>query len=188
MTQKISRKYLNTIVHYHTFLPEIYIETGAREGNNLLKASELRVSPLANCAFREIESVELNDYYFSLAVERCKEISHINIVHGDSAVELPKILKKYNEPVVVFLDAHYYDDPNLTKSRFPLWDELTAMKNRDYEDIIIVDDIRVFGIERYDLGTDWVNVTFESLTNFFEGKLKFSGPIGDTFVMSKIKP
>jgi len=179
MTQKIRGRYLDAVANKHTFLPKVYIETGARTGGNLLKAS--------NYAFKAIESVELNDHYFNLAVENCKENPHITITHGDSAVELSKILKKYNEPVMAFLDAHYYDDPNLTKSRFPLWDELTALRNRDYEDVIIVDDISCFGVERYDLGTDWVNVTTENLTKFFEGKLKFAGIIGDTFVMSKAK-
>ena len=180
MTQKIRRKWLDHVVKQHTFRPEIYIETGTRTGTNLLKA--------AMFPFRAIESIELNDYYFSLAVENCKGDPRINLVHGDSAIELPKILKKYDEPVMVFLDAHYYDDPNLTKSRFPLWDELAALKERDYEDLIVVDDIRVFGTERYDLGTDWINVTYENLISFFKGKLKFAEPIGDTFVMSKIKP
>lgn len=180
MTQKIRGRWLDSLDKCHTFRPKVYIETGTRTGSNLLNA--------ANYPFRVLESIELSDRYFQTAVDNCKNEPRIILTHGDSAVELPKILKKYNEPVLAFLDAHYYDDRRITRYNFPLWDELAALKEREHEDLIVVDDIRVFGIERYDLGTDWVNVTFESLTNFFEGKLKFAGPIGDTFVMSRSKP
>lgn len=180
MTQKIRGRWLDHVLRQHTFRPEVYIETGTRTGSNLLNA--------ANYPFRVLESIELNPSYFATAVDNCKNEPRIILTQGDSAVELPRVLAKYNEPVMCFLDAHYYDNPNITRFNFPLWDELQAIKNRDYEDLIVVDDLKVFGIERYDLGTDWVNVSQQSLTDFFEGKLKFAGAIGDTFVMSKTKP
>jgi hypothetical protein len=78
-----------------------------------------------------------------------------------------------NEPVTIFLDAHYsgYKD-QYGEEETPLLFELDILKNRQYDDIIIIDDCRQLGNtgscgcnnEYYpDMVYDWRDITEKNI-------------------------
>jgi len=65
---------------------------------------------------------------------------------GDSKKILPDLLNTINEPVTIFLDAHYSGGTTaFGEEEAPLLHELEILKNRKYNDIIIIDDCRLLG-------------------------------------------
>ena len=65
---------------------------------------------------------------------------------GDSKIILPELLNQIQEPVTVFLDAHYSGKlTSFGSEETPLLFELEILKNRPYDDIIIIDDCRLLG-------------------------------------------
>jgi len=59
---------------------------------------------------------------------------------------LPELLNNINEPVTIYLDAHYSGGTTaFGEEEVPLLFELEILKNRKYDDIIIIDDCRLLG-------------------------------------------
>lgn len=119
-------------------LPSIFIETGFKKGDTTNKI-------LSTKLFNKIYSIELHKEY--LDKQRHKYINtNVQLICGDSGIELDKLLNTLNEPCVFFLDAHghnfneYINDSLTTCS--PLIKELNAISNFKYgkESIIIIDD------------------------------------------------
>jgi hypothetical protein len=65
---------------------------------------------------------------------------------GDSKKVLPELLSKIDEPVTIFLDAHYSGGSTaFGEEEVPLLYELEILKKRKHNDIIIIDDCRLLG-------------------------------------------
>jgi hypothetical protein len=77
---------------------EIMVETGTFQGGMVRKC-------LAH--FRMIYSIELGHALAAQAAKRFSWHSHVQIIEGDSAKCLPKILKSINERCLFWLDGHY---------------------------------------------------------------------------------
>ena len=61
-----------------------FIETGSACGDTL--------SAMRHVGFHRIFSIELSDYYSGYVARRFEGQSDVTLIHGDSAVELPKLL------------------------------------------------------------------------------------------------
>lgn len=102
-----------------------FVETGTYTGVNL--------KFYAN-KFSRVKSCELNKVPLETALARTKQFTNVRIFNMTS----PKFLKQYvkdsrtlgaEQPVFIYLDAHFYD-PTLPKNkRFVVLDELRALKN-----------------------------------------------------------
>lgn len=55
----------------------------------------------------QVFSVELHDGLFAAAEKRFAKQTHVTLVHGDSLVEIPKIVANCVTPPLVFLDGHF---------------------------------------------------------------------------------
>jgi len=125
-----------------------FIETGTGMGQSLFYA--------AQHDFLKFYSIELNQIIYK-KVSRIFNADYINIIHGESAKELPKILKLINnDPALFFLDAHFpsgadfelgnYSDYSKDDFWIPIINDLKIIK--EYrplnKDIIIIDDLRLF--------------------------------------------
>jgi len=114
-----------------------YIETGTYRGDGVREVLN---------DYENIISIELSEKWYQHNVEQFKDQSHVKILHGDSGRVLPVILKDIQEPVTVYLDAHFagkftaHGDEDT-----PLLAELEVLMSREYDDIIIIDDIRMLG-------------------------------------------
>lgn len=154
-----------------------YIETGLWKGDQIAIAKDI---------FRVVHGIELDDYWHAVNRDRWSACDHVRIHHGDSRVVLPSVLDAIDGPVFFYLDAHYckIDPPIANDAGFPLWDELAIIRDRGQRDIVIVDDVHTFGVERPDIGmTEWVGVTAETVREFFGARLLDSEIVEDSFAV-----
>ena len=137
---------------------KIFIETGTWEG------IQNKIATDSN-KFDIIYGIELDNHWYEIT----KELNPKSIIiHGDTVIELPKILEKHsNEPLFIYLDAHYcVTNPPIAKSEFPLWKELQLIKDRGMSDIVAIDDVKNFGVDR-DGYNEWETITIENINNLF---------------------
>jgi len=114
-----------------------YIETGTYLGEGIK-------SVLNN--YENIHSIELSEKWYEHNVEQFKKNNNVKMYLGDSKKLLPELLNTINEPVTIYLDAHYSGGTTaFGEEEVPLLFELEILKNRKYEDIIIIDDCRLLG-------------------------------------------
>ena len=114
-----------------------YIETGTYLGDGIKCV-------LNN--YEKIHSIELSAKWYDHNVEQFKHFGHVNMYLGNSKKILPEILDNIHEPITIFLDAHYSGGTTaFGDEEVPLLFELEILKNRKYNDIIIIDDCRLLG-------------------------------------------
>ena len=97
--------------------------------------------------FQRIYSIELDDALYARARARFAGLSHVTILHGDSAQALPALLGELKDPALFWLDGHY-SGPGTAKGRreTPILDEIHAILAHPIPNhVILVDDARVFG-------------------------------------------
>jgi hypothetical protein len=115
------------------FQPQVLIETGTQYGQ-MVNAMRKQ--------FRDIYSIELDDTNYALALRNFAPHRHIHLLHGDSAVELPKLLPSISEPCLFWLDGH--------SDRTPIMEELRAIfSHGSYRHVILIDDAHCFGAGKY---------------------------------------
>lgn len=116
----------------------IFVETGTYYGD--------MVEAMRN-VFRHIYSIELDRYLFEKARERFKDFSNIELIHGDSAIQLGHIMKRINQPTLFWLDGHYSGGITAKgNDETPILEELRHILSApDIGHVIVIDDARCFG-------------------------------------------
>ena len=115
----------------------IYIETGTYLGYGVKNMLD---------KYSFIHSIELSEKWYNYNVEQFKDNNKVKIHFGNSKNILPILLSNINEPVTIYLDAHYSGvNTEFGEEETPLLKELEFLKNREYDDIIIIDDCRILG-------------------------------------------
>ncbi|MFB3915238.1 MAG: hypothetical protein ACE14M_00795 [Terriglobales bacterium] len=95
--------------------------------------------------FREIYSVELEDWLFERAREKFAPYPHIHMLHGNSEVLVPQIVSQLNEPALFWLDAGYYGFAGAVGNPDRIIVELTAiLTHRISDHVVLIDDARAF--------------------------------------------
>jgi hypothetical protein len=115
----------------------VFVETGTLFGET---------TEAVSCTVDRCITIELDQGLFELAVSRFAGNPKIELIQGDSAAVLPKVLEKLREPALFWLDGHYSGDGtgkgNLDT---PIRRELDAiLAVRDQPHIIAIDDARSF--------------------------------------------
>jgi hypothetical protein len=116
----------------------ILVETGTFEGGMVRKCRR---------HFKHIWTIELDKHLAKKAEKRLFKFKNINVIHGDSASELARLLPSIDEPALFWLDAHY-SAGNTAKgiTETPLLDELQSIRNHGIKShVILIDDVRYFG-------------------------------------------
>lgn len=143
--------------------PDDCIETGTYRGDSTIE--------LANI-FGKVHTIELSEKWYQHAQQRLGKIDNITCHYGDSGEVLVDILPGFNDPVLVFLDAHYAGDGTaFGQDEVPLLRELNAICERSKQDILVIDDLRLIGKSGEcgggplysKLKFDWRDVTIEKL-------------------------
>lgn len=126
------------------------IETGTFLGDTTAFLAE-------NC--KTVISIELAETLAQNAVERFANNPNVTIIHGDSAVALPKILEADPGPKLFWLDGHYSgvcgekSSPIVTakgSTDTPIVGELEAILVDPASHVILIDDARLFnGVSDY---------------------------------------
>ena len=110
---------------------------------------------LLTLAFSRVFSVELSSDLYKEAVEKQRagllpSKPHLELIHNDSAVVVPKLCSKIDGPCLWYLDAHWcnggkYTGRTSSDNPSPLQSELLAIANRKLPDTVVVDDVHAFG-------------------------------------------
>jgi hypothetical protein len=150
-----------------------YIETGTYLGNGIKNVLD---------NYDNIHSIELSKKWYDYNLEQFKDNKNVKIYLGDSKKVLPKLLNTINEPITIFLDAHYSGgETEFGEEETPLLFELDILKNREYDDIIIIDDCRLLektgicGIcpdhpEYPTMTYNWLDITENKIINLLKDK------------------
>jgi hypothetical protein len=97
-------------------------------------------------SFDRIYSIELSENLYKKAKKKFKEFSHIELICGDSGVELINLLPQINEPALFWLDGHYSGGETARgEEDTPIYKELLHILNSPCkEHVIVIDDARFF--------------------------------------------
>ena len=117
---------------------QILVETGTHHGD-MVEA----MKPF----FRQIYSIELSDELYAKAKKRFLRDNPVTIIHGDSGIELGKLVPTLDQPALFWLDGHYSGEKTARGERdTPVYAELLHIFNaHDARHVIVIDDARCFG-------------------------------------------
>lgn len=134
----------------------VFVETGTYYGDT--------VEAMKNI-FNQIYSIELSRKLHEKAKKRFKGVKHIELINGDSGVELEKLIRRIDRPTLFWLDGHYSGGETAKADKeTPIYEELNCIFNTiDRGDVIIIDDARNFG-------TVAAYPNIEELNNFIRSK------------------
>lgn len=89
--------------------------------------------------FREIYSIELDEWLAARAKRKFAAYPHIHLYQGDSGVVLPKIVPTLKDRCLFWLDAHWGDESA------PIKQELECIYRHPVRDhVLLIDDARWF--------------------------------------------
>lgn len=119
------------------FAIKIFIETGTYLGEMIDAVKE---------KFEKVISIELDKKLFYKAKNKFSTNNHIEIINGDSAKVLFKILTKIEKPTLFWLDGHYSGGTTAKGDlNTPIYQELNAILSHKIKNhIILIDDARLF--------------------------------------------
>ena len=153
-------------------MPDTLVETGTYQGQTPMRLSSY---------FEDIYTIEADPLHF----ERTVNVLPANVfsLFGQSPLILRELVPLIQCPCVFYLDAHWWANGDITRAELegktPLLDELKVIGPRVFDDLIIIDDSRLFGRVTPDAG-DWSSITvcriLEKITHvkcFFEKEDRF---------------
>ncbi len=115
---------------------DIFIETGLKRGEGIKSALLFK-------NLKKIYSIEIYDKF----IDTCKQSfiediqsNRLDLICGDSALELEKLIKNIDEPITYWLDAHGGPLKNSINEN-PLLDEIHAINKNNKSCILLIDDI-----------------------------------------------
>lgn len=133
---------------------DTFVETGTLYGDG--------VDYALTANFGKIISIEIDKTLADKAKEKYKSFPQVQIIEGNSAEVICSICSDISEPVLFWLDAHFpgadaglkgHLDEVDFNTRVPLETELNAIHNRQYNDVIICDDLWMYEDGPYECGT-----------------------------------
>ncbi|UTF49341.1 hypothetical protein NLA06_12320 [Desulfomicrobium sp. ZS1] len=130
-----------TIRHFaEVFGTRVLIETGTYYGDMVEAMKHY---------FNQIYSIELSKDLYEKAKRRFADDDNIMIIHGDSGVELEKLIAKLDEPALFWLDGHYSAGVTARGVKdTPIYEELEHIFSSPQKGhVIIIDDARCFGAD-----------------------------------------
>ena len=146
---------------------KFFFETGTWLGEGLNFASYFAFSKLVSC--------EIIEPIFKKAIKRFENNRKISIVHSDSITAVSSQLSSLNDNCFFWLDAHFpgaeeglndYNDELREIYRLPLEKELEIISTRNniYNDVIIIDDLRIYENGGFESGNLPLNIKRPSVS------------------------
>ncbi len=160
----------NLILEYkNKFNLKVLVESGTYFGEMVMAMKD---------EFNLIYTIELDKNLYTSAKKKFSLYPHIHVIQGDSGKILPSILKDIKEPCLFWLDGHFSGGITAKSDvTTPIIDELNTIKQRNHNDVILIDDARLFN------GTDDYP-TIDFIKNILPKKNKLE-IINDIIIISK---
>ncbi len=130
-----------TVLEYaRRYSLEVLIETGTWHGDMMY---------FARSRFRNAYSIELDHRLFLAAQQRFRHAPNIRVIEGDSGVELPRLVRTMDRPVLFWLDAHFCKGPSARGVLdSPILQELQCIFDHPIRNhVVLIDDARIFNGE-----------------------------------------
>lgn len=146
-----------TIASYaKKFSLKILVETGTYYGDTIEAMKHL---------FERLYSIELSKELYEQATRRFQRDKHIELIYGDSGIELGNVLKRLQQPALFWLDGHYSGGiTGKGGKNTPIYAELEYILNcQEKKHVMLIDDARCFGTL-----PDYPSI--EELTHFIQTK------------------
>ena len=121
-----------------TYGLSILVETGTYQGV-MVEAMKFH--------FDRIYSIELSNELYEKARLRFSSDKRIEIIHGDSGVQLGELVRKIDRPAVFWLDGHYSGGVTARGDKdTPIYEELSHIfSSQIIGHVVLIDDARCFG-------------------------------------------
>jgi hypothetical protein len=96
--------------------------------------------------FRQIISIEMSPEIHQHAVGRFAGDPHVELLVGDSAVVLPRVLRQIQHPALFWLDGHFMGGSTArAEEDSPVRHELSALLSHPVRaHLVLIDDARLF--------------------------------------------
>ena len=116
---------------------DMFIETGTYLGDTAL---------WADVYFKKVYTIEYSEEIYAIAKKRISESGRkIELLYGDSRSNLSEIYQEKQESALLWLDAHWCEGDSYGQyDQCPLIDELDIINQANHDDIILIDDARLF--------------------------------------------
>ena len=116
----------------------IFVETGTYFGDTVAAVMS---------SFDKLYSIELSRDIYEIARKRFVKMDKVTIIHGDSGVEIEKVLNWLDQPALFWLDSHFSGGVTAKGVKdTPIIEEMTQILSSKIEGhVIIIDDAHSFG-------------------------------------------
>jgi len=115
-----------------------FIETGTYKAGTTLWAAQ---------NFEYVWTIEGWEEYYQRNINAHYDKTNITFMLGDSRIILPEVLRRIDEPALVWLDAHWLGNSILsagTDGECPIQEEIAALVASGINHCILIDDARLF--------------------------------------------
>ena len=138
------------------FKLRVFVETGTYIGDTV--AAVMR-------SFDKLYSIELSRDFYEIARKRFERKDKVTIIHGDSGIEIHKVINWLDQPALFWLDGHFSGGVTAKGDKdTPIIEELTHIYDSKLDGhVIIIDDAHYFG-------TDPAYPSIEDLRMFIRSK------------------
>ena len=118
----------------------VFVETGTYFGDTI--AAVMR-------SFDKLYSIELSRDIYEIARKRFVRMDKVTIIHGDSGVEINKVINWLDQPALFWLDSHFSGGVTARgNTNTPVIEELKQILRSPIEGhVIIIDDAHSFGTD-----------------------------------------
>lgn len=115
--------------------------------------------------FDRIYSIELSEELYEKVKKRFEGSETIELIQGDSGIELKNVINRIDQPALFWLDGHYSAGVTARGDKdTPIYKELDHILNaQNRGHVIIIDDARCFG-------TDSAYPSIEELSDFVKSR------------------
>ena len=119
---------------------DILVETGTYYGDMVAAMKPY---------FNHIFSIELSEDLYRKAVKRFAGEAKVEIIHGNSGIEIGSLIERIEKPALFWLDGHYSAGETAMGDKItPIYEELEHIFNSKHcGNVIIIDDARCFGVD-----------------------------------------
>lgn len=99
--------------------------------------------------FNHIYSIELSEDLYRKALKRFGGEPKVEIIQGNSGVEIGSLIGRIKKPALFWLDGHYSAGETAKGDKItPIYEELEHIFNSQHSgNVIIIDDARCFGVD-----------------------------------------